>query len=169
MHADGSACRTLRRKLMQLIKKIAVAAGLGLAVFNVATPALAKTDPVSTGIFNRNAVSGYDPVAYFSQGKPVKGSKQFTTQYQGVTWLFSSAANRDQFVKNPAAFAPQYGGYCAWAVSKGYTAPSDPEAWKIVDGKLYLNYDKDVQSKWMTDIPGNIAKADKNWPVVLKK
>ena len=154
---------------MSIVRKIAVAAGLGLTALTMTTPVLAKTDPISVGIFNRNAVSGYDPVAYFTEGKPVKGSKQFVAQYQGTSWQFSSAANRDAFLKNPSAYAPQFGGYCAWAVSKGYTAPSDPEAWKIVDGKLYLNYDKDVQEKWQKDIPGNIAKANKNWPAVLAK
>lgn len=113
------------------------------------------------------AIAGYDPVAYFSDGKPVAGSSDFTTEWQGATWRFASAAHRDQFVAEPARYAPQYGGYCAWAVSQGYTAGIDPEAWKIVDGKLYLNYSKDVQKQWEQDVPGNIVKADASWPKLL--
>ena len=155
---------------MRFQSGLAAAAFAALSILAAApTAAQAGTAPISTGVFNRSAVSGYDPVAYFTEGKPVKGNKSFSTTYQGATWLFSSAANRDLFVKNPAAYAPQFGGYCAWAVSKGYTAPSDPNAWKIVDNKLYLNYDKDIQEKWSKDIPGNIKAGDKNWPVILKK
>lgn len=113
------------------------------------------------------AIAGYDPVAYFSDGKPVAGSSDFTTEWQGATWRFASAAHRDQFVADPERYAPQYGGYCAWAVSQGYTAGIDPEAWKIVDGKLYLNYSKDVQKQWEQDVPGNIGKADRSWPQLL--
>lgn len=113
------------------------------------------------------AVAGYDPVAYFTDGKAVEGSSQYTTEWKGAVWRFASAAHRDQFVADPARYAPQYGGYCAWAVSQDDTAGIDPEAWKIVDGKLYLNYDKDVQAKWEKDVPGNIRKADANWPGLL--
>ena len=110
------------------------------------------------------AIRGYDPVAYFTEGKPVEGKQEFKAEYDGATWLFASAANRDKFKADPVAFAPQYGGFCAYAVSQGYTAKIEPDAWKIVDGKLYLNYDKRVQGIWEKDIPGYIAEADKNWP-----
>ena len=113
------------------------------------------------------AVAGYDPVAYFTDGKAVEGSSEFTTEWKGATWRFASAAHRDQFVAQPDKYAPQYGGYCAWAVSQDHTAGIDPQAWKIVDGKLYLNYDKDVQQKWQQDVPDNIRKADGNWPHLL--
>ena len=113
------------------------------------------------------AIAGYDPVAYFTDGKPVAGSSDFTTEWKGATWRFASAAHRDQFVATPDRFAPQYGGYCAWAVSQNYTAGIDPAAWKIVDGKLYLNYSKDVQKDWEQDVPGNIGKADASWPKLL--
>ena len=83
--------------------------------------------------------------------------------------LFASAEHRERFAADPQRYAPQYGGYCAWAVSQGYTASSDPDAWKIVDKKLYLNYSKDVQKTWEQDVPGNITKADTNWPKVLDK
>lgn len=113
------------------------------------------------------AIKGADPVAYFEQGKFVQGVSEFSYNWEGATWQFSSAGNRDLFISHPEQYAPQYGGFCAWAVSQGSTAPIDPTAWKIVDGKLYLNYNDKVQSRWQKDIPGNIAKADQNWPGVL--
>ncbi len=115
------------------------------------------------------AIEGVDPVAYFAEGRPVKGDRAFEHAWMGATWRFASQANRDAFAADPARFAPQYGGYCAWAVSQGYTATIDPEAWRIVDGKLYLNYSKGVQAKWVKDIPGNIQKANANWPGILAK
>ncbi len=110
------------------------------------------------------AIRGTDPVAYFTEGRPVAGDPAITADWGGATWRFASAANRDRFLADPAALAPQYGGYCAWAVANGYTAETDPEAWKIVGGKLYLNYSLEVKADWEKDIPGNITKADTNWP-----
>lgn len=127
----------------------------------------AATDPISTGLFDSVAVKGYDTVAYFQSGEPTKGSKKFTHSWQGAEWRFASAANRDLFVADPEAYAPQFGGYCAWAVSQGYTAGIDPNAWKIVDDKLYLNYSKKVQAKWEKDVPGHIKAAEKHWPELL--
>jgi YHS domain-containing protein len=114
------------------------------------------------------AIRGYDAVAYFTERKPIKGSKDYVVEWNGARWYFASAKNRDRFKAEPEKYAPQYGGYCAWAVTNGYTASTDPEAWRIVDGKLYLNYSLGVQEQWSEDIPGNIAKANKNWPGVLK-
>ena len=93
---------------------------------------------------------------------------QFSYQWMGATWLFATAENRDRFQAEPERYAPQYGGYCAYAVSKGRTASIDPEAWRVVDGKLYLNYSKGVQKKWEQDVAGNVSKADKNWPDLHK-
>ena len=115
------------------------------------------------------AVKGFDVVAYFVENKPVKGNKEFQYEWMGAKWQFSSAANRELFTANPSKYAPQYGGYCAFAVSEGHKAPVDPNVWKIVDGKLYLNYDASVGKVWRQDIPGRIAKADKNWPDLVKK
>ncbi len=148
-----------------MLTRIAAVTTLLLA-FAVA-PAAAKEDPVYTGTFSSLAVSGHDPVAYFKEGKPVEGSSEHELEWNGATWRFSSAANLAAFEADPEAYAPQYGGYCAWAVSQGYTASTDPTAWRIVDGKLYLNYSLGVQRRWEKDIPGNIAKADTNWPKVL--
>jgi YHS domain-containing protein len=114
------------------------------------------------------AIRGYDPVTYHLQAQPAKGTPQFSCQWRGATWLFATAENRDSFQAEPERYAPQYGGYCAYAVSKGRTASIDPEAWRVVDGKLYLNYSRGVQKKWETDVLGNIIKADKNWPDLHK-
>lgn len=113
------------------------------------------------------AIDGTDPVAYFTQGKPVKGDAANASEYMGATWHFASAENKATFDADPEAYAPKYGGYCAYAVSQGYTASTDPEAWSIVDDRLYLNYSKGVRRRWEKDIPGNIEKADNNWPSVL--
>jgi YHS domain-containing protein len=115
------------------------------------------------------AIRGYDPVAYFTSGKPVKGSKEFTTRWRGATWHFASAENRDRFAAAPEKYAPQYGGYCAYGVSQGYTVSIDPAAWTVVDGKLYLNYSTSVRRTWEKDIPGYIRKADVNWPRALER
>jgi hypothetical protein len=99
----------------------------------------------------------------------VPGSPAIALEHQGVTWRFATEQNRDAFKADPAKYLPQYGGYCAWAVASGYTAPSDPEAFSVVDGKLYLNYSKAVRFLWARDPKGNIEKGNANWPVVLTK
>jgi YHS domain-containing protein len=114
------------------------------------------------------AIRGYDPVAYFTQNAPVKGSDQFTHQWKGATWRFASAENRDRFAAAPEKYAPQYGGYCAYGVAQNYAVSIDPQAWTVVDGKLYLNYSRSVRETWSKDIPGYIRKADANWPQVLR-
>lgn len=113
------------------------------------------------------AVDGSDVVAYFALGGPVAGSAEFSHQWNGATWLFANQANLDTFAANPAAYAPQYGGYCAWAVSQNYIAPTTPEAWSVVDGKLYLNFSLGVRRRWERDIPARVKAADANWPQVL--
>lgn len=113
---------------------------------------------------NENAaVHGHDVVAYFKDGKAMSGSAKYTAEHEGATYHFSSAENRDMFSKNPAKYAPQYGGYCAFGAAMGRKFDVDPEAWKIVDGKLYLNNSKKVQARWSQDIPGFIKGADGNW------
>lgn len=135
------------------------------AVAAFAPKAMAMTAQVYTegGI----AIDGSDAVAYFDGNGPVAGDPAITHEYMGATWQFSSEANRDAFAANPEAYAPQYGGYCAYAVSQGYTASTVPEAWSIVDGKLYLNFSTGVRRRWERDIPGHIAAANANWPSVL--
>jgi YHS domain-containing protein len=127
----------------------------------------AALSPVNRTTFGGVAIDGWDPVAYFTDGKPIEGSREFAYEWNGATWRFASAAHRDQFAQAPEKYAPQYGGYCAWAVSQGYTADIDPQAWRIENGKLFLNYSLDVQKKWAADLPGNIAKGNANWPKLL--
>jgi YHS domain-containing protein len=139
----------------------------GPMVMALATPASAEQPAFYTAKNAKLALSGYDPVAYFVSAQAVRGEPTLTAPYQGGTFAFANDANRAAFIADPAKYAPQYGGYCAWAVSQGYTASSDPQAWKIVDGKLYLNYNKSVAATWAKDIPANIAKANANWPKIL--
>ena len=115
------------------------------------------------------ALGGYDSVAYFTEGKAVEGDQALTHQWRGATWRFASAANRDLFIAAPEKYAPQYGGYCSWAVSHGHTASGDPKAWKIVGGKLYLNYNEEIKKKWEEDEPQYIEQGDHNWPEFLKR
>ena len=110
------------------------------------------------------AIRGYDPVAYFTEGKAVKGNEKLTYHWHDADWYFSSTENLNSFSKNPDKYVPQYGGYCAFGLSEGHKAPTDPDAWTIVDGKLYLNYSKDVRTKWRENEKERIEKADKNWP-----
>jgi YHS domain-containing protein len=137
------------------------------ASFVAVSPALAETPEIYTTAFSQKAVGGYDPVAYFTQGAPVKGERDFSYDYKGALWLFSSAENRDVFIADPDAYAPQYGGYCAWALAQNKLAKGDPKYWNIVDGRLYLNYNAKVQRDWLEDIPGFIEKADRFWPGIL--
>lgn len=121
------------------------------------------------GVFGSSAVRGYDVVAYFTQGRPVEGERKFIHKWMGTEWRFASAKHRDLFAENPEKYAPQYGGWCAWAVSQGYTVSVAPEAWRIVDGKLYLNYSKSVQAQWNQNISGHVAKGDRNRPKIKTK
>jgi hypothetical protein len=148
-----------------LALSLAVVTGAGLP----STSQAQAVPEVYADIVKGVALAGYDPIGYFTDGKPVLGLPSITLQHQGAEWRFASEANRDAFKADPAKYAPQYGGYCAWAVSQGYTAKGDPNAWTIANGKLYLNYNKSVQKSWEKDIPGNVAKGDKNWPRVLGK
>lgn len=134
---------------------------------NVAAQDTDVASPVYIESTSGLAIRGTDPVAYFTVGKPVAGSSEYQYEWNGATWQFSSQENLDLFAANPEEYAPQYGGYCAKAVSEGNLASIDPQSWKIVDGKLYLNYSPEVQQQWSEDIPGNITLADEQWPEVL--
>jgi hypothetical protein len=115
------------------------------------------------------AIQGYDAVEYFRSNKAVAGRAQIEHIWNGARWRFASTENRDRFAAAPEMFAPQFGGYCAYAVSRGYTATIDPQAFTIVDGHLYLNCSKSVRTLWEQDIPGHIAKGRANWPGVLER
>ena len=117
---------------------------------------------------NDVAIRGIDPVAYFTDGGPVPGNPDYAAEWEGATWHFASAQNRDRFLDTPDAFAPQYGGFCAWAVAeKGQLYATDPEAWAIVDDKLYLNFNASIQKRWEKDIPGLIEAGDRRWPEII--
>lgn len=134
---------------------------------NPCTAAAESAPTVYTESASGLAIRGTDPVAYFTEGKAVAGDSQYATEWEGATWRFASAENQELFESNPEAYAPQYGGYCAKALSEGNVVSSDPEAWKIVDDKLYLNYSPQVQQQWLKNIQGNIDLADNMWPDVL--
>lgn len=115
---------------------------------------------------NDLAIKGYDPVAYFTQSQPVKGQQQFTATYKNTIYQFSSAKNRNLFKASPVKYAPQYGGFCAFGVTKGRKFETDPTAWRVVDGKLYLNLNHDVQKDWLKDIPGYITVGNSTWKTI---
>jgi len=122
---------------------------------------------VNTTFFGNKAIEGYDPVAYFQQDKAVEGKKEFKHEWMDANWHFSSAGNRDLFAADPEKYAPQYGGYCAYAVSQNSTAGIEPDQFTIVDDKLYLNYNSKIQKKWSENRDEYIRSADKNWPAVI--
>ncbi|GHA54769.1 hypothetical protein GCM10008927_20720 [Amylibacter ulvae] len=140
----------------------AFAAGLA----TLATAVHASKPPVFAN--DGTAINGYDPVAYFTQSAPVKGNRDISYDWHGSAWLFATEQNKSMFIENPEKYAPQYGGYCAYAVANGATAKTDPDAWTIVDDKLYLNFNTDVRATWQQDTAGNISRANANWPDVLK-
>jgi hypothetical protein len=134
-----------------------------IALFTL--PALALDDAVNTGRFNDTAIDGYDTVAYFTQSKPVKGDQKFVHLWRDANWHFSSQANLELFKAEPAKYAPQYGGWCAYAMSdEGRTLRIDADAWTIDQDKLYLNYSKSVQKVWLEDQVPNIVQADGFYP-----
>jgi hypothetical protein len=147
-----------------MIARRSVLAALGAAL---SLPRAARAGTAAVYTEGGVAIDGTDPVAYFTEGRAVAGSAAIGLSWRGADWRFASEAHRAAFEADPEAFAPRYGGWCAWAVAEGYTAPTVPEAWAIVDGRLYLNYSRGVQRRWARDIPGNIARADANWPGVL--
>jgi hypothetical protein len=126
--------------------------------------AFAKGPVAPVNASGRLAIKGYDPVAYFDSGAPAKGDKAHTSEWMDVKWRFATAENLAKFQAEPKRYAPQFGGYCAYAVSEDYTADIDPSAWTVRGGKLYLNYSKKVQKLWLKDVGRRIAAAERNWP-----
>jgi YHS domain-containing protein len=114
------------------------------------------------------ALRGYDPVAYVTDGRPTKGTSDYKYEYKGSTFQFATEANRRSFIHDPAKYAPQFGGFCALGAANGYKVSTQPDAFAVVDGKLYLNHDVNVLELWKMDVPGNITKAKRNWPKVSK-
>lgn len=127
-----------------------------LLLFSIGTNTVMATEP-------QIAIKKYDPVAYFTENKAMQGTDEYSFTYHNMAWYFSSQNNRDLFVSDPQAYAPQYDGYCAWAMTESRLAQTDPKVWKIVDGKLYLNCSKAAYEKWARDIPAHIKIADRIW------
>ena len=157
---------------MMLRRTIAIgAAAAGLAAL-VVGPALIEASaqsPVNVLAGGRVAIHGYDPVAYFVDGGPRKGRADLAVERGGARWLFASEANRERFRAEPEKYLPAYGGYCAYGVAQGYLVKVDPEAWSVVNGRLYLNYDLSIREAWRKDVPGYVQKADGNWPRLVGK
>lgn len=135
---------------------------IAFTVFLIAGVTLAQ-ERVNTDA-NNLAIEGYDPVGYFTEGAPTPGDSGITYEHNGARYRFASTANRDAFAEDPEAYLPAYGGYCAWAVSQGYTADIDPDAWVIHDDRLYLNFNQRIGRRFRGDIDANIERADANWP-----
>ena len=115
------------------------------------------------------AIQGYDPVAFFTDNRPVKGNPQFQSEYRGAKYYFVTAEHKATFDKEPMKYEPQFGGYCAYGASIGRKAPIKIEAWQIVDGRLLMQYDLDIKDKFNQDQPANLRKADQNWPGLVEK
>jgi YHS domain-containing protein len=148
----------------QIMRSIVVTVILALGLVSAASAkVLVNVD--RSGV----AIKGYDPVAYFTVSKAVKGDAQFQSTVRGITYYFVSAENKATFDANPAKYEPQFGGFCAWAVSQGYTAPIDPNAFQIVNGRLLLQYSLKVRKDFSADTEGNLRKADANWPSIVEK
>lgn len=153
--------------MISALSRYSILSALLLILVGLFSTAIAEPS-IYTGRFSNLAIQGHDPVSYFTDGEPVKGSKEFTTEYQGAEWRFSSQDNLEAFVSDPEAFAPQYGGYCAWAIAQGKFAKGNAKNWSIVDGKLYLNYNASIQRKWEADTPDFIAAGDAKWPELIE-
>jgi len=138
---------------------------LGAGLLLSPLPAFAAADAVYTNWRDNVAAEGYDVVTFFS-GKPQQGKVEFSTRYEGADWFFFSQANKDLFLTNPDLFAPQYGGYCAWATAKGKLAPGNPDHWHVEDGRLFFNYNARIERRWQKKRAKFIKEADKRWPVL---
>ena len=154
----------MRDLAMKPIKSILTGVALTAAVATQSLAAGVELNASSTGL----ALQWYDPVAYFIVGEATPGNWTITSSYNDATYRFASEEHKAAFDADPEAYLPQYGGYCAWAVAQGKTAKGDARRWAVVDGKLYLNYNKGIQKKWDKDRAGFIASADQNWPTVLQ-
>ena len=156
-----------------LSRRIALLAGGAALVFGTAAQAASPAvNTLKSGLFGGRtdtAINGYDTVAYFSVGKPVKGQDSFVTEWMGAKWKFSSQANLDLFKADPEKYAPQYGGYCAYGVAKDGLVKVEPDQFTVRNGKLYLNFDADVQALWLKDPDGFIKQADAKFPALLKQ
>lgn len=157
----------LHKSVLGLVYKVRNIGTLLVSITLLALTGAASAESIYTEFFSDKALSGYDAVAFFTENKPVKGKKQYRVDYLDSQWYFSSAEHKALFELDPDKYRPQYGGYCAWAIAaKNAKAPGNVKYWTIVEAKLYLNYNKDVQKLWLQDVPGFIATANRNWPAL---
>ncbi len=150
---------------MNKIKSLIGGVALSVAVASTALAAGVELNASSTGL----ALQGYDPVAYFTVGEATKGDYRITTLHNDALYRFASEENKAAFEENPEAYLPAYGGYCAFGTAMGFKFDGDPNYWKIVDDKLYLNLSADIQERWEGDIPGFNERADANWKEIASK
>lgn len=156
----------IRRLLLSAIASTTVA----ITLLPAPSFAYKESSPSAINVDTKGvALKGYDPVSYFTGSTPAHGKANITAQYDGATYHFVSRTNRDKFNAAPEQYAPQYGGFCAIGVALGKKLDVDPLAYRVVDGKLYLNVSKDVQQRWLDDVPGNITNAEKGWPALKDK
>jgi YHS domain-containing protein len=151
----------LKMKIKNIIHAIAVALLLPASLF--------AGELVNVSGASKIAVSGYDPVAFFTEAKPVNGSPFISAEYQGATYFFANEEHKKLFAASPEKYAPQFGGYCAYGVAIDKLFPVDINTWQVRDGKLYLNLNSDILKKFNADFAGNVAKAEKNWPGLIDK
>lgn len=156
--------------MIQISRGFLAASGLALAANLLAPVAAGAIVPGSTAAVNTDAdhlaMHGYDAVAYFTNGQPTVGDPRYSTTFAGARYLFASESNLKTFVAAPAAYAPQFGGFCALGASYGEKVDADPAAWQIVGGKLYLNNSPRVLKRWQEDVAGNIQRATERWPEI---
>lgn len=150
---------------MNKVKALISGVALSVAMATSALAAGVEINASSTGL----AMQGYDPVAYFTDGAPTKGSYKITSIYNDATYRFASEEHKAAFEKNPEAYVPAYGGYCAFGTAMGFKFDGDPNHWKIVDNTLYLNLSQDIQDRWEGDIPNFIQNANANWTDIADK
>ncbi|MEP3198686.1 MAG: YHS domain-containing (seleno)protein [Lentilitoribacter sp.] len=150
---------------MKPFKSILTGVALSVALATHALAAGVELNASSTGL----ALQGYDPVAYFTEGEATPGNWQITSSHNDATYRFANEEHKAAFEADPAAYLPQYGGYCAFGAAMGFKFDGDPHQWKIVDGELFLNISKDIQERWLTDVPGFIKTADANWTDIADK
>jgi YHS domain-containing protein len=156
-----------KKKIFKMIIAIVVVIVVLVFTFmkakHISPISLGRHNKVNQNIFSDLAINGFDPVAYFAQDKQAAGTETITHKWNGATWRFSSEENKNLFVANPEKYAPQFGGYCSFAVSKGFTANTDPKAWTIMDDKLYLFSDENFKAKWLAAPDENLKKCNEVW------
>lgn len=157
MNTSSLARRLFLSALASTVVAVTLAPNIAMAFDENSTAAI-NTDTKGVGLH------GFDPVTYFTESAPQKGSAKISATHNGSTYHFASQANREKFIAEPEKYAPQFGGFCAMGVAMGKKFDVDPNAYKVVDGKLYLNLNKDVQKRWLENVPGNIETAEKDWP-----